>query len=108
MFFTNLVMHFSCISTIRNGIYMMQYAIYQSDQFHNPNIALFLGFMVTITNVLAAATNSYNTMTQNSVIKVITKFVGFKLLIQIQDYYLKSRPNFKIKDIVAREPLVMN
>ena len=38
---------------------------------------------------------------------VISKFVGFKLLIQIQDYYLKSRANFPVKDSVKSDPLII-
>ena len=81
MFFTNLVLHFSCISTVRNGINMVKFAIYHPDEFQNPNIALFLGVMVIISNVLSAFTNSFMTMTRTNILDVISKFVGFKLLI---------------------------
>ena len=37
---------------------------------------------------------------------VLSKFVAFKLLIQIQDYYLRSRSNFIIKRALS-EPLII-
>jgi hypothetical protein len=81
MFFTNLVLHFSCISTIRNGINMVKFAVYHGDEFQNPNIAYFLGVMVIFSNVFSAFTNSYMTMTRSTIMDVISKFVGFKVLI---------------------------
>ena len=45
-------------------------------------------------------------MNQSDVVGVISKFVGFKLLIQIQDYYLKSRVNFsQVRREVNNSPL---
>ena len=105
MFFTNLVLHFSSIATVRNGIQMCKYVVYHSDQFQNPNAAFFLGVMLAIANMFCSVTNMYQTLQQSTVVAVIQKFVGFKILIQIQDYYLKSRSNFEIKRVVTKQPL---
>ena len=50
---------------------------------------------------------TYMTMTRKDVLDVINKFVGFKLLIQIQQYYLRSKIEFPIRDSV-KEPLEMD
>ena len=55
----------------------------EEDEFKNPGVAFFLGFMVTCTNLVGQYTNTYQTMIQDDIIHVITKFVAFKLLIQI-------------------------
>jgi hypothetical protein len=81
MFFTNLVMHFSCIATIRNGINMMKFVVYHSDEFANPVMAFSLGLGVVLGNLLCASTNVNESLKQPNVISVISKFVGFKLLI---------------------------
>ena len=107
IFFTNLVLHFSCVSTIRNGIFMMKFVVRHADQFGNPAAAFFFGFMIFAVNILAAFTNAYMTMTRKDVLDVINKFVGFKLLIQIQQYYLRSKIEFPIRDSV-KEPLEMD
>lgn len=107
MFFTNLVLHFSCVSTIRNGINMMKFSIYHSEEFKNPVVAFFLGFSVSAINIVCQYTNTYQTMIQDDIMHVITKFVAFKLLIQIQDYYLRSKTNFPVK-AALKDPLVIN
>ena len=107
MFFTNLVMHFSCIATIRNGINMMKFVVYHSDEFANPIMAFSLGLGLVLGNILCASTNVNQSLKQPNVISVISKFVGFKLLIQIQDYYLKSRANFSVSKSVKDDPLII-
>ena len=57
--------------------------MYHANEFKNPGIAFSLGFLVTCTNLVSQYTNTYQTMVQDDIIKVITKFVAFKLLIQI-------------------------
>ena len=51
-------------------------------------------------------TNGINALQQTTILDVIGKFVGFKILIQIQDAYLKARPNFApMKSEVGKSPL---
>ena len=57
MFFTNLVMHFSCIATIRNGIDMCRHVVYHSHEFRNPKTAFMFGVCIVLTNWLCAFTN---------------------------------------------------
>lgn len=92
--------------TIRNGINMCMYVTYHSDNFESPSVAFFLGFMTIFANAFASTTNLLMALTQKSVINVITKFVGFKILIQIQDYYMRSRDQFKIKKAVSNDLVV--
>jgi hypothetical protein len=106
MFFTNLVLHFSCISTIRNGINMTKFVIFHKNEFDNPNGAFLLGVLIVLVNILCAVTNMLEAMQQSTVDGVLNKFVAFKVLIQIQDYYLRARTNFNIKKALA-EPLVI-
>jgi len=57
MYFTNLVLHFSCIGTIRNGISMSHYVLFASEEFENPVGAYILGILLVITNITCALTN---------------------------------------------------
>ena len=107
MFFTNYVLHFSCISTIRNGIQMCHFVVYHSEEFNNPMAAFSLGFLIITANVFCAITNMAQSFKQANALNVISNFVRFKLLIQIQDYYLRSKSNFPIKNSVLKEPLVI-
>ena len=93
--------------TIRNGINMCMYVTYHSDNFESPSVAFFLGFMTIFANGFASSTNLLMALTQKSVMNVVTKFVGFKILIQIQDYYLRSRDQFKIKGAVSNDLVVI-
>ena len=103
MFFTTLILHFGSVMTIRNGVNMCMYVTYHSDNFESPSVAFFLGFMTIFANAFASTTNLLMALAQKNVISVITKFVGFKILIQIQDYYLRSRDQFKIKKAVSND-----
>lgn len=107
MFFTCLILHFGSVMTIRNGVNMCMYVTYHSDNFESPSVAFFLGFMTIFANAFASTTNLLMALSQKNVINVITKFVGFKILIQIQDYYLRSRDQFKIKKAVSNDLLVV-
>lgn len=57
MFFTNLVLHFSCIATVRNGINMCMFVIFHKDEFDNPYGAFILGILLLLVNILCALTN---------------------------------------------------
>jgi hypothetical protein len=57
MFFTTLVMHFSCIATIRNGINMCKHVVYHADEFQNPLLAFWLGMSIVVANIFCAITN---------------------------------------------------
>lgn len=98
--FTNLVLHFSIIGTIRNGINMTQFVMYHWEEFKNPGMAFMLGILLVMSNMLCEVTNILQSLSQKDVESVISKFVTFKLLIQIQDYYMRQRARFEIKNAV--------
>jgi hypothetical protein len=62
MFFTNLVLHYSSIMTVRNGIQMCKYVVYHGEKFQNPGFAFLLGSMLTIANVFCSVTNMYQSL----------------------------------------------
>lgn len=74
-------MHFSTIYTIRNGIVMMKYALYHSEEFNKPSAAFLLGVMTFITNCFCGITNLLYSLSLTDVNNVIAKFVAFKVLI---------------------------
>lgn len=59
-------------------------------------------------NIFVATTNLFNSFKQTSIEGVIGKFVSFKVLLQIQDYYMRQRSNFRIKKAVQSDPLTVN
>ena len=81
MFFTTSCLHYSCIYTIRNAIAMCKYVVYHPDEFSDPIPAFILGVLVSISTVLCEVTNLASTLQQKSVIKIVSKFVSFKLLV---------------------------
>lgn len=105
-FFTTLVLHYSCIAIIRNGMQMCKFVVFHHEEFSNPVETFMLGIFIIIGNILCEITNAAETLSQRSVIELISKFVAFKLLIQIQDYYLRSRHNFAVKQAV-QDPLII-
>ena len=102
-----MILHFGSIYTIRNGILMTKYVIYHSEEFDHPYSAFLLGVMVVCVNIFCEITNLLYSLTQKDVTGVISKFVAFKILIQVQDYYNRSRANFRIRNAVNSYPLVI-
>ena len=58
MFFTNLVLHFSCLCTVRNGIQMCKYVVYHSDDFTNPIEVFLLALCVVATSIMVETCNA--------------------------------------------------
>lgn len=86
---------------------MCMYVTYHSDKFENPRVAFILGFMTIFANVFTSVTNLVMALTQKSVINVITNFIGFRILVEIQVFYMKSRDLFKIKKAVSNDLVVI-
>ena len=107
LYFSCMILHFGSIYTIRNGITMIKYVIYHGEDFDHPKSAFLLGVLVILVNILAEMTNILNSLSQTTVTGVLGKFVAFKILIQMQDYYTRSRANFRIKGAVSSKPLVI-
>lgn len=107
LFFTSLMLHFASIYTIRNGIQMCRFTVFHSDQLSHPTAAFMLGFIVIVVNILCEVTNTLYSLSKNTVSDVISKFVAFKILIQVQDYYNRQRANFSIRKEVTASPLVI-
>ena len=101
MFFTNMVMHYGCIAIIRNGISMCKYVVFHYEEFTNPVETFMLGIFIMVGNMICEITNGVSALSYTSVINIISKFVGFKILIQVQDYYLRQRQNFPVKQSVS-------
>lgn len=81
MFFTNMVMHYGCIAIIRNGISMCKYVVFHFEEFSNPVETFMLGIFIMIGNMFCEITNGYSALSYTSVTQIISKFVGFKILI---------------------------
>lgn len=107
LFFTSLMLHFASIYTIRNGIQMCRFTVFHSDQLSHPLAAFMLGIFVILVNILCEVTNTLYSLSKSTVSDVIAKFVAFKILIQVQDYYTRQRANFSIKKEVGASPLVI-
>ena len=81
--FTCLVLHFSCLQTVRNGMNMCKFVIFHSEEFEDPAWAFLLGIIVMYTNVQCELINIINALHQKKLTDVITKFIAFKVLVTI-------------------------
>lgn len=104
-----MTMHCFMLPTVRNGIAMMKFALNHSDQFNSPACAFFLGAMVAVITMIAGIINSMYYSNVTKVIDIIRRFVKFKLLVQVQDYYVRTRANDvpQLKSIVGKYPLII-
>ena len=86
---------------------MIKFVVFHSEEFKHPIHAFCLGLGIMLANIFVASTNLANSFKQNNIEGVIGKFVSFKVLLQIQDYYMRQRSNFRIKKAVQSEPLMV-
>jgi len=92
---------------VRNGINMCKFVCFHPFEFEEPGWAFFFGSLVMWTNILCEFVNIINALHQHTLTEVITRFIAFKVLIAMQDFYMKSRANFKVKLAVVNDPLVI-
>ena len=83
IFFTNMILHFSVLATIRNGIIMCKFIVFHSEEFDNPVEVFIFAFGVVFCNILGQFTNAVVLLQQSTVEGIIGKFVTFKILFQI-------------------------
>ena len=107
LFFVALTCHFTFAATIRNGIQMIKFVVFHHEEFKNPMLAFSLGMIIVLVNIMCEITNLVYLGTQPNLDQVISKFVGFKILIQMQDYYMRQRASFRIKNAIDKNPLVI-
>jgi hypothetical protein len=100
-----VVLHLSLIATLRNGVLMMKYVVFHSEEFQNPVKAFILGAAVCIVIVVIEAVSLLFQVGQSSPGTIITNFVQFKIMVESQDMWMKSRENFAIKKAVALKPI---
>ena len=86
---------------------MSKFVVFHHEEFKNPILAFSLGVIIVIVNVVCEITNLMFLRAQPDLEYVIQKFVGFKILIQMQDYYMRQRANFRIKNAIDLNPLVI-
>ena len=81
IFFTNMILHFPCVAIVRNGIQIMKFVFFNSEEFSNPVEEFILGFLIMAANILREMKNAISSMSQSSITEIVSKFVGFKLMI---------------------------
>jgi hypothetical protein len=52
IFFSNMILHFSVLATIRNGIYMCKFVVFHPEEFDNPIEMFVFAFLVVFSNML--------------------------------------------------------
>jgi hypothetical protein len=93
-FFAMCLLHLPCTCLVRNGMQMCKLVTYHSDEFTNPTAMFIYSFLVMLVHALCEVTNAISLLHQPNITEVIARFVCFKIMIQINDYYLRQRSNF--------------
>ena len=86
---------------------MCKFLIYHSEETNHPVAAFTLAVLVIFVNVLCEITNICYMLSLDKVEDVLTNFVAFKVLIEAQDFYAWQRGNFKIRQAVVPNPLII-
>lgn len=94
LFFTVLILHFTCMPIARNGIAMMKYALLHPDEFNHPLSAFLLGAFTFSSMITAELVNMANNQAKNTVTNALVSACGFKLIIDLPTIYMNSIEDF--------------
>jgi hypothetical protein len=61
-FFTIQVMHYGGLAIVRNGMQIMKFVVFHSEELQNPIEVFILGLLVLVANMLCAITNVLSSM----------------------------------------------
>lgn len=90
LIFTTLLLHVGVVANARSGMYMMKYALCHPEQFTNPELAFFMGLLQFFTMWFAELINIAKSSQRKTAQELITSYVGFKVLLEIPNIYVKS------------------
>ena len=102
MFFTVLILHFTCMPVARDGLAMMKYALLHHDEFDHPISAFMLGFFNLSEMTFAMIVNIASNQSKNKVDVAIASFIGFKLIIDLPTIYMGGIEDFPQKGAVGK------
>lgn len=71
LFFTVLILHFTCMPVARDGLAMMKYALLHHDEFNFPISAFMLGFFNVFEMTIAEIVNMTNSQTKKTVAEAV-------------------------------------
>lgn len=102
LFFTVMLLHWQCIGQARNGIYMMKYAICNSEDFNNPYVAFAMGLIQIFVIITVESLNLMKSISQSTPSEVISKFVGFALILSVPGLLHGSMEGFTVPSAVGK------
>ena len=79
----------------------MEFNVFHAEEFESPGFMYFYSVSIIATQIITVLTLMFSLLEQDTAVAIIHYFVRFKILIKIQDYYLKCRENFSIKGATA-------
>ena len=94
LFFTVLVLHFTCMPVARDGLAMMKYALLHPDEFDHPVPAFMLGFFNLSEMIIAEIVNIISSQSKKAVADAIASFIGYKLIIDLPSVYMNGLEDF--------------
>lgn len=94
LFFTVLMLHFTCMPVARDGLAMMKYALLHHDEFNHPISAFMLGFFNMSEMIFAELVNMTNSQTKKTVADAVSSFIGFGIIIMLPQVYMNGIEDF--------------
>lgn len=94
LFFTVLILHFTCMPIARDGIAMVKYALLHPDEFNHPLSAFLLGVFTFTSMIAAELVCMSNNQSKKSVSDAMVSAIGFSLIINLPAIYMNSIEDF--------------
>ena len=96
------MLHLSCLTTIKDGLAMMKYALVNPEEFTHPIGAFCLGWFAFSSILVGEIINLIDVQTKKDVAAAITGFLGFKVIIDLPTSYMNSLDDFPVKAAVGK------
>jgi len=97
----NMLLHYQCIDSIRNGVYMMRQTYYNPNAFSHPLTGFFLGLTNVMLYTVIETMNMLSGLSTKSLDTMIAKFMAYSILLQIPVIYVNQKKMFNVKFDVA-------
>lgn len=101
-FFCVMILHWQCLPDVRNGIYMMKYALCCPEEFNQPMTAFLLGFIQFTAIVSTEICNLMRAYQNKKVQDVVVKFAAFATLVAVPKLLHASMETFDIQKCVGK------
>ena len=95
-FMSSLMMHINVEKDVKNGIYMMKYAVNHYQDFTNPYMAFTFGFISMVVSIIVELNVMIILAALPDVLGIIVKYISLATIANVPRYYFASLVDYEM------------